>query len=314
MSSTQSDAVTMTETVQTPAGTMLRQAREGRGESLEEVAQALKLSMRQLVAIESGHYESLPGPAFVRGFVRNYARHLGLDPEAVLAAVGADASAAVDLTPVSNAEGDMPANRGFKFNVVPAAVVAGLLLVLISAGGYFGWFETPVQSDIDVIEPGMAPMTQAEAEDALAASAPLATEGEPPLAGAADAAAPATESATVLPAAPGTEPAPVSPPDVEPAVSAALLSAPAEAAASAADAMQPLRFVFSGESWVEVKDASGTIVFSGIGVPGSSRTVQGSPPFALVIGNARSVRLEFNGKPVDLVPHTKVSVARLTVQ
>jgi cytoskeleton protein RodZ len=290
-----------------PAGTILRQAREVRGESLEEVAQALKLSMRQLVAIESGHYESLPGPAFVRGFVRNYARHLGLDPEAVLAAVGAEASVAVDLTPVSNAEGDMPANRGFKFNVVPAAVVAGLLLVLISAGGYFGWFETPVQSDTELIDPGMAPMTQAEAEDALAASAPVAPEGEPPLA---EAAVPAAESAAVQP---GTEPAP-SPPDVEPAVSAALLSAPAEPAAPAADAMQPLRFVFSGESWVEVKDASGTIVFSGIGVPGSSRTVQGAPPFSLVIGNARSVRLEFNGKPVDLVPHTKVSVARLTVQ
>ena len=299
----------MTETAQTPAGTMLRKAREVRGESLEEVAQALKLSMRQLVAIESGHYEILPGPAFVRGFVRNYARHLGLDPEVVLAAVGAEASAAVDLTPVSNAEGDMPANRGFKFNVVPAAVVAGLLLVLISAGGYFGWFETPTQSEVDVIEPGMAPMTQSEAEEALASSAPVAVELAPPLADPAAALAPEAESAT--PPAPAAAAVPVTPPVADPAVSA---GAPVDAAAPAADAPPPLRFVFSGESWVEVKDASGAILFSGIGVPGSSRTVQGAPPFALVIGNARSVQLEFNGKPVDLVPHTKVSVARLTVQ
>lgn len=309
MSSTQSETVTMTETAQTPAGTMLRKAREVRGESLEEVAHALKLSMRQLVAIESGHYEILPGPAFVRGFVRNYARHLGLDPEAVLAAVGAEASAAVDLTPVSNAEGDMPANRGFKFNVVPAAVVAGLLLVLISAGGYFGWFETPTQSEVDVIEPGMAPMTQSEAEEALAASAPVAVELDQPLAEPAAALVAVPESAT--PPAPAAAAAPVVPPVADPAVSA---GEPVDAAAPAADAPPPLRFVFSGESWVEVKDASGAILFSGIGVPGSSRTVQGAPPFALVIGNARSVRLEFNGKPVDLVPHTKVSVARLTVQ
>tara|TARA_R110001583_G_scaffold184037_1_gene342993 strand:+ start:56394 stop:57293 length:900 start_codon:yes stop_codon:yes gene_type:complete len=299
----------MTETAQTSAGTMLRKAREVRGESLEEVAQALKLSMRQLVAIESGHYEILPGPAFVRGFVRNYARHLGLDPEVVLAAVGAEASAAVDLTPVSNAEGDMPANRGFKFNVVPAAVVAGLLLVLISAGGYFGWFETPTQSEVDVVEPGMAPMTQSEAEEALAASAPVAVELDQPLAEPAAALAAVPESAT--PPAPAAAAAPVVPPVADPAVSAGV---PVDAAAPAADAPPPLRFVFSGESWVEVKDASGAILFSGIGVPGSSRTVQGAPPFALVIGNARSVRLEFNGKPVDLVPHTKVSVARLTVQ
>ncbi|PLX75919.1 MAG: DUF4115 domain-containing protein [Azoarcus sp.] len=309
MSSTQSETVTMTETAQTPAGTMLRKAREVRGESLEEVAHALKLSMRQLVAIESGHYEILPGPAFVRGFVRNYARHLGLDPEAVLAAVGAEASAAVDLTPVSNAEGDMPANRGFKFNVVPAAVVAGLLLVLISAGGYFGWFETPTQSEVDVIEPGMAPMTQSEAEEALAASAPVAVELDQPLADPAAALVAVPESAT--PPAPAAAAAPVVPPVADPAVSA---GEPVDAAAPAADAPPPLRFVFSGESWVEVKDASGAILFSGIGIPGSSRTVQGAPPFALVIGNARSVRLEFNGKPVDLVPHTKVSVARLTVQ
>ncbi|WP_234421727.1 RodZ domain-containing protein [Parazoarcus communis] len=312
MSSTQSDAVTMTETAQTPAGTMLRKAREVRGESLEEVAQALKLSMRQLVAIESGHYEILPGPAFVRGFVRNYARHLGLDPEAVLAAVGAEASAAVDLTPVSNAEGDMPANRGFKFNVVPAAVVAGLLLVLISAGGYFGWFETPTQSDVEVIEPGMAPMTQSEAEEVLASSAPVAVEVDPPLAEPAATVAPVPESATPL--ASGALAVPVAPPAAAPAVSAAAPLVPVDAAAPAADVPPPLRFVFSGESWVEVKDASGAILFSGIGVSGSSRTVQGAPPFALVIGNARSVRLEFNGKPVDLVPHTKVSVARLTVQ
>lgn len=309
MSSTQSETVTMTETAQTPAGTMLRKAREVRGESLEEVAQALKLSMRQLVAIESGHYEILPGPAFVRGFVRNYARHLGLDPEVVLAAVGAEASAAVDLTPVSNAEGDMPANRGFKFNVVPAAVVAGLLLVLISAGGYFGWFETPTQSEVDVIDPGMAPMTQSEAEEALAASAPVEVELDQPLAEPAAALVAVPESAT--PPAPAAAAAPVVPPVADPAVSAGV---PVDAAAPAADAPPPLRFVFSGESWVEVKDASGAILFSGIGVPGSSRTVQGAPPFALVIGNARSVRLEFNGKPVDLVPHTKVSVARLTVQ
>lgn len=305
----QSETVTMTETAQTPAGTMLRKAREVRGESLEEVAHALKLSMRQLVAIESGHYEILPGPAFVRGFVRNYARHLGLDPEAVLAAVGAEASAAVDLTPVSNAEGDMPANRGFKFNVVPAAVVAGLLLVLISAGGYFGWFETPTQSEVDVIEPGMAPMTQSEAEEALAASAPVAVELDQPLVEPAAALVAVPESAT--PPAPAAAAAPVVPPVADPAVSA---GEPVDAAAPAADAPPPLRFVFSGESWVEVKDASGAILFSGIGIPGSSRTVQGAPPFALVIGNARSVRLEFNGKPVDLVPHTKVSVARLTVQ
>ncbi|MBR0568630.1 DUF4115 domain-containing protein, partial [Azoarcus sp. L1K30] len=110
---------------------------------------------------------------------------------------------------------------------------------------------------------------------------------------------------TLAPAVPANVPAGVSAPATE--------ATPAGAEA-AAEPPPPLRFTFSGESWVEVRDGAGTIVFSGLGVAGSSRTVQGKPPFALVIGNARSVQLEFNGNPVDLAPHTKVSVARLTVK
>jgi len=42
--------------------------------------------------------------------------------------------------------------------------------------------------------------------------------------------------------------------------------------------------------------------------------VRGTPPFSLVIGNASHVRLTYNGKPVDLAPHIKVDVARLTIE
>jgi cytoskeleton protein RodZ len=73
-------------------------------------------------------------------------------------------------------------------------------------------------------------------------------------------------------------------------------------------------FRFAGPSWVEVRDASGAVIYSGTNGPGSSRAVQGKPPFAIVVGNARDVKLEYQGKPFDLVPHIRVSVARLTVQ
>jgi len=70
-------------------GARLRQARERRGDSIAEVAQALKLAPRQVDALERGDYEALPGPAFVRGFMRNYARYLNLDPEPLIADVTA---------------------------------------------------------------------------------------------------------------------------------------------------------------------------------------------------------------------------------
>ena len=92
------------------------------------------------------------------------------------------------------------------------------------------------------------------------------------------------------------------------------VAAAAEEVRSPVGAERQLAFRFGAESWIEVRDASGAIIYSGVNRAGSTRMVQGRPPFALVIGNAANVSLEFEGKPVELAAHTKVSVARLTVQ
>ena len=61
-------------------GARLRLARELRQMSVNDVAQALKLGSRQVQALENGNWQGLPGQTFVRGFVRNYARLLQIDP------------------------------------------------------------------------------------------------------------------------------------------------------------------------------------------------------------------------------------------
>jgi len=66
---------------------LLKAAREAAGLSQDAVAQQLKLAPRQVRAIEEDDYARLPGRTFVRGFVRNYARLVGLDPEAVAQAL-----------------------------------------------------------------------------------------------------------------------------------------------------------------------------------------------------------------------------------
>ena len=68
-------------------GQILRRAREARGQSLNDVVQVLKLSVKQLKALEEGRYEALPGRTFMRGFLRNYARYLNLDPQPLLDAL-----------------------------------------------------------------------------------------------------------------------------------------------------------------------------------------------------------------------------------
>ena len=65
-------------------GKKLSQAREGLGLSVGEVAERLKLSARQIEALEKDDYSNLPETVFVRGFLRSYARFLNLDETEVL--------------------------------------------------------------------------------------------------------------------------------------------------------------------------------------------------------------------------------------
>ncbi len=71
---------------------------------------------------------------------------------------------------------------------------------------------------------------------------------------------------------------------------------------------------FDGESWVEIHSGSGKLLVAQLHASGTERVVSGVPPFAVVIGNAQQVRLSYNDKPVDLMPHVKVEVARFTLE
>ncbi len=72
--------------------------------------------------------------------------------------------------------------------------------------------------------------------------------------------------------------------------------------------------IFEGESWVEVKDGSGTTIYSRLNTPGTERVVRGTPPLTVVVGNAHGVKLMYQDRVVDLEPHTRVDVARITLE
>ena len=287
-------------------GVRLRQARERRGDSIAEVARALKLAPRQVDALERGDYDALPGPAFVRGFMRNYARYLNLDPDPLVADTSAGLERLrVDLSPVTNADGDLPSAAGrrrARKSAGAAALLAGVLVAALLLGWYFDGFETT---------PSLPVVAEPQAQQLRIQ--PQVIETPVPQAIMAPAAEPAPVSST-----PDAE----MPPTVE-GEAAAEASVPTEAAAPAPDASpaaaEPaeatgrLVFGFDTQSWIEVRDASGRIIYAGTNQPGTTRTVQGQAPFALVVGNARAVRLEHGGSPVDLVPHIRGSIARLTV-
>nr|HQU89136.1 DUF4115 domain-containing protein [Denitromonas sp.] len=107
------------------------------------------------------------------------------------------------------------------------------------------------------------------------------------------------------------DPSPNQPPAPTPAP---VVEKPAAAVSAEPAKSARLVFRFGKESWVEVRDASGEIIYSRTNRAGSVQEVSGKPPYRLVVGNAKSVELEYAGKPVDLAPHTNVSVARLTLE
>jgi cytoskeleton protein RodZ len=114
---------------------------------------------------------------------------------------------------------------------------------------------------------------------------------------------PAPREARPRPAAVAPAPAPVPPPTVAVTQGKTPVVAP------------PHRLVVrtDGEAWIEIRDSADRMLVSSLNPAGSERVVRGKPPYSLVIGNASNVRVTYEDKPIDLAPHTRQDVARLTV-
>lgn len=100
-----------------------------RGVSLEEISSATRISTRFLTAIESGHWEELPGGAFNRGFIRSASRYLGLDEDGMVAEYALETSS----NGSTHAE-IRPAHSGRDWKRL--AIAAGVLILLL-AGLWF---------------------------------------------------------------------------------------------------------------------------------------------------------------------------------
>lgn len=256
-------------------GLLLRKAREARGLSIDDVIHALKFSRRQIEALEADDMAALPGSVFVRGSIRSYARFLRLDPEPLLGLLAADVPAVQsDVRPPDNM-GNAMSSRGVR-RISP--LVGLSLLLLIAAAGMIGWhlLGDRFLQDRAWLRVSDAVMTKAV---------------EPP---------------QVVP-----DHSPQS--AVEQADASVVATQPPAPVLMQADARM-LQFSFRGKCWVEVKDASQQIIFTGQFDEGVRQSVSGQPPFQIVLGNAASVDLVYEGQAIDLKPHTRAEVARLTLE
>jgi cytoskeleton protein RodZ len=285
------------------AGALLRRGREAAGLSLDAVAQQLKLAPRQVTALEQDDFARLPGRTFVRGFVRNYARLVRIDAETVLAALSGTDTASLDspaLHPTAPTIGELPtsehAKPGWTRWWIPLTLVAFIAAAVYEfSRGPGDTHRTPGTPRSDA-EPGRS----ATPPPAPAAGSALDTALVNPVAPAASASPPAAGEPAGGTAASASPAAPVSAGATPPGVPAA--------------GDVTLVLTYRDTSWTEIKDAGGRMLVSQMVAAGQVRSVAGTPPFELTIGNAANVSLAARGKTVDLAPYTRQNVARLVLE
>jgi cytoskeleton protein RodZ len=268
------------------AGAMLRHARETAGWSIDTVSQQLKLAPRQVQALEADDFAQLPGRTFVRGFMRNYARLLHLDADALLSALPESAAApSLDrptLTPTTRTMGDLPSEAPAKPSSARWAIPLALVAIVAIALAY---------------EFGRPFLERGKSEFASRTSPPPSKQAPAP--------ASVAETPPVTTAAPAVSLAPQETTHSEP---------PTIAAPVAPGTETPLVFVFRGTSWIEVRDAKGSIVLSTMGYPGATHAVGGNFPLDVVLGNAEAVNVTIRGTPFDTAPFVKQNVAKFQIK
>ena len=319
-------------------GETLRQARESNGWSLAEVAHKLNLTVSSLSNLEAGAFDKLPGHTFARGYIRAYAKLLGMD-QAILVQEFDQYTGTDSQGSSVHALGRIEEPVRVSHTIL--RIVSLLLLVAVVGGGFIWWQDqsslrgkepmslSPEHVEVEgadgttQIHPIDEPEDQAVAEGQSEA---LANAGQPESQAVGE--TPASPAAPVV-AAPATTPVtPAAPahvvPTPAPVVTAPAVQAPAPAAVPAT-ALNPaavapatpvagsaqVQIQFSADCWTQVTDGNGKILLSALKRKGETVDVSGKPPFAVRLGYARGAQISYNGQAVDIAPFTSGETARL---
>jgi cytoskeleton protein RodZ len=273
-------------------GAGLREVRERLGWRLDDVAENLRIKPEFLAAIEAGNLQALPGPAYRAGFVRSYARVLGLDPDEILRRF----RAAGELQDPARTETRFITNVPDSGVPKGAAVMVGVLLLIAGYGLWYHYSGTQrhLADQVPAVPAELAPLaTPPKIEVAPVTPAPSpapapAAPGAPAAAPAAQVPAVQTPATAATPAAPGATVAGTAPAALPPPGTAApAATTPAPGAGLVISATQ--------DAWIEVNDPAGNILFSRVLHPGESWPVPQEPGLILTTGNAGGTILVNNG-------------------
>lgn len=326
-------------------GEVLLAARIAKGYSQKDASDNLRLSIKQIDALETNAFSLLPDAMITRGFIRNYARYLELDAEPLLLSYRArmpDKSPNVLSVQTSIQQVMLTKESQPWLKYILGSIL--VLLFLLSWFFYMDYMPKPVKHNAIVATDIAVTTVKTEAiplpEVALPAAERQPEVGEvvigtepvnsasdflavtPVVSGTPVASTTAVASATPVVTNATTPSAPVlsatkmnsitNKADVAVQANHTINSAPL--AISPLATVKNISLTCTEKTWVSVTNKAGKVIFEKMLSGGSSDSFDGEPPFNVVIGNAKASKLMYSGKSIDLNPSTRSNVARITLQ
>lgn len=296
-------------------GQLLRNAREQLGWTREQVASRIHLRLTLIAAIESDTYDKHTSHTFIRGYLRTYAKLVGIPEETILAAYDK-----LGLTPPDNIDMQSFSRRSRQqANDSRLKVVTWLvILVLIGLSVAWWWQSTARRSagDEALAATEMSASTSVAATDTVPGTeslAPVTDATEPVI----DAAAPAAVSDATGTLVPETAVLPEENPSAAVSTQAESstsdVTATDESAASEPASAPQLKMSFTADCWLDVKDANGKTLYSGLKKANDELVLEGAEPLKLIVGAPMAVKLEYKGQSFDMSRYNNGRTARFSL-
>lgn len=270
-------------------GQQLREAREARGLSVDDVARGTRIRAAYIRALEEERFAELPAPVYVRGFLRNYATFLGLDAEELIGELEQERGSAFQPQHRPKPQQfSAPVWRGPS----PRGMVGALLLVLLVAFIAFIFrqyseFTASRSTSVFAASPSPTPLTLIATAVPFPTVTPIPTLPASPAPTATAVVTQAVIPSTATVAHPTAVPPPPPP-------------SPTPKATATQTAPLVLTLKALSDSWVRVT-VDGQVAFEGTLLPGTTRAWDGANFITVRFGNAGGVNVTFNGKPEGVV-------------
>lgn len=323
---------------QPSAAELLRTTREGLGMSREEVAAELRLHVKLITALEQNERSQLPPAAFIGGYLRAYAKLLGLAPEPLINSYLDSGVSPSDFRSTDRSGEMMVSSSDPRYRMITVGVVVGLLVLFAI------WWANERYAFVSALQVANQDSEQAEQLEPLPAEV-VAGDGAMPqdgVEGVLPIPAPSQElgvvatTATAGGAAPSQQtavtPAPVraTTPAVAPPVAAPIATPPAPAnnsvAPVSASPLVPLseplppttpqariRLEFQAECWTQITDAQGRTLAYQLMSPGRRLELRGVAPFKVFLGYAPGVLVYYNGSLFSHSSYQRGDVAKFSL-